>query len=133
MLDSAAETVRNSHTCHANGTFLRLSSRMTTKAVRDLLPGPVNVLRRRFRRFNLDAPTPRAMVVVKAMDLRGRRVADAILNTKRVIVWTDIRASYRKRQAVSRKTRMKETLGRVVTCRSCSCHGPRRGGCFRRS
>jgi hypothetical protein len=55
---------------------------MKAKAILDLLPGPVNILRRRFRRSTRDAPTPSARVVVKAIDFKGRRVAEAMLNSK---------------------------------------------------
>ena len=49
---------------------------------RDLLPGPVNILVRRSRRFVRDALTPRASVVVNATmgsAFRGRRVAEAMV------------------------------------------------------
>ena len=73
--------------CHAKGTFFRFARMSTAATSRDLLPGPVNVLMRKFRRLTRDAPTPTTRAAVNAtmgIDFRGRRrVAEAMAVLRR--------------------------------------------------
>jgi hypothetical protein len=47
-----------------------------------LLPGPVKVDTRRFRRFTRDAAVPKISAVVKTMDFRGKLEADAMFEIR---------------------------------------------------
>lgn len=69
-------------TCHPPGTFFRFARTTRTAKVLLLLPGPVKVEMRRSRRFTRDAAVPKIRVVVKAMDFRGKLVADAMFETR---------------------------------------------------
>lgn len=47
-------------------------------SMREYFPGPVTPFTKTFRRLIRDADAVRTRAVVKAMDFRGRRVADAM-------------------------------------------------------
>jgi hypothetical protein len=56
--------------------FARMKSAANT---REVLPGPVKVLRRVFRMLIRDATTLRASAPVKARDRKGRRAPEAMI------------------------------------------------------
>ena len=66
-------------TCHTPGTFFRFASIISAAKILLFLPGPVKVDMRRFRIFTCKAAVAKTRIVVKAMDLMGKVVADAIL------------------------------------------------------
>lgn len=65
-------------TCHAQGIFLRFASISAAASILEYMPGPVKVLII-FGRFIFDAVAANTIAVLKAMDLRGSLLADAIL------------------------------------------------------
>lgn len=73
---------RDIPTCHANGTFLRFARTSIAAIIRDLLPGPVKVSKTTFRMLRREAVTPRASAIVKAIDLKGRRAPEAMMNER---------------------------------------------------
>jgi len=76
---------------------------MTRKAkMRDVEPGPVNVLIIKLRMLTLDAIAVAAMLMVNAMDFTGNRVADAMMRTGEVNKGSNPDAA------------TKETLGRAA-------------------
>lgn len=66
-------------TCHAQGIFLRFASTSTAATILEYMPGPVKVLMITLRRFIFDAVAANTIAVLKAMDLRGSLLAEAIL------------------------------------------------------
>jgi hypothetical protein len=58
---------------------LRFARTNNVATIREVLPGPVKVFRRMVRILRREAVTLRASAIVKVIDLRGRRVPEAMI------------------------------------------------------